>query len=184
MIKPDLEEGRKIVGDLMRWLKIDFNESTSETPERVAKMYVEIFGGLYNDAPPMKVFDSVDDYVAVTKIPFNSMCEHHLLPFTGQCGIVYHSSGKVAGLSKFPRIVQHYASRPQLQERLTQQIAKHIFDEIKPHGVYVFMTASHSCMTIRGIKSHGSVTNTSALIGEIDKGEAIRLLTINNHFEK
>lgn len=185
-MKPKISEGVVIVQNLMDWLGIEETASTKDTPKRVAKMYLEVFSGLYDKPPKVTVFEADEGYVCVTNIFFTSFCEHHLLPFIGQCGVVYHSDGSnVIGLSKIPRIVHYYAKRPQLQERLTNQIAKHIMNHklLKPKGVYVQMAAEHSCMSIRGIKARDSVTNTAVMLGEIDKVEAEKLLIANTHFK-
>lgn len=113
-------------------------------------------------------------------------CSHHLLPFIGKCGVVYHASnGKVIGISKIPRIVEFWASRPQLQENLTNQIAHDLMNNkiLSPKGVYVVMSAEHSCSVIRGVKAVGSKTNTAVILGDIDKKEANNLLSINKFFE-
>lgn len=178
--KPKIEDGAEIIRQLLKWLELPklYAESMKFTPERVAKMYIEIFDGVYAEPPEIKVFPNTKEtYVAVSNILFASVCEHHLLPFTGVCGVVYHAVSSVVGLSKIPRVVKYWASRPQLQERLTEQIAQDIFNSpLQPKGVYVEMSAEHTCMTIRGIKSRGSITNTSTIEGDIDKYEAHRLL--------
>jgi GTP cyclohydrolase I len=186
MKKPDIKEGQEKIQAVLDWLKIPMTESTEDTAERVAKMYLEVFSGLYDEPPKIKVFDAQEGYVCVTDIYFTSFCEHHLLPFSGKCGVVYWSNGEtVIGLSKIPRIVKHFASKPHLQERLTNEIAEHIYnlDELNPQGVYVEMTAEHSCMSIRGVKARGSVTNTAVMLGDIDKEEALRLLHANNFYK-
>lgn len=111
-------------------------------------------------------------------------CEHHLLPFFGKCGVVYvvNDSGTIIGLSKIPRIINYFSSKPQLQERLNKEIAEYIMKTLKPIGVYVVMSAVHSCVSIRGVKARGSITNTAVMLGDIDKDEAIRLLEINKFF--
>jgi GTP cyclohydrolase I len=184
--KPNIEEGSKIVRSFMDWLKIPINNSTKGTPDRVAKMYVnELFNGLYTEPPVITTFDDgADGYVCVKDIFFHSLCEHHLLPFFGKCAVVYYSKKEVIGLSKIPRIVKYWSSRPQLQERLTRQIAEDIMKRLKPNGVYVVMSAQHLCMEFRGIQAIGSKTNTALLLGDIDKDEAIRLLEINKFFDK
>lgn len=179
---PDVKEGEQIVKSLMHWLQISVHEGTKDTPLRVAKMYLEVFKGLYLDPPPLKSFTAKDGYVAVTDIYFSSFCMHHMLPFIGRCGVVYHSKGKVIGISKIPRIIDYWSSRPQIQEDLTMNIAEDIMTRLKPHGVYVVMSAEHSCSSIRGIKAMGSMTNTASLIGDIDKEEAIRLLNQQSFF--
>jgi GTP cyclohydrolase IA len=180
---PDVKRGEKIIADLMQWLQVPGTESTRETPRRVAKMYSELFHGLYEKPPRITTFKGEDGYVAVSDIHFNSVCEHHLLPFMGKCGVVYHSRGRVIGLSKIPRIVEHWSARPNIQENLTMQIAEDIKTRLRPYGVYVVMSARHSCMEIRGIKARGSITNTAVVLGDIDKDEAIRLLQAKNFFD-
>ena len=187
-LTPEIAEGKKIIANLMEWLGIQITPSTERTPERVAKMYLEVFKGMYCEPPAITVFkaeESKDTYVCVTDIFFNSFCEHHLLPFSGKCGIVYrvNRAGDVIGLSKLPRIVEFFSSKPQLQEKLTFEVANDVMQRLKPKGVYVAMSAEHTCMTIRGIKARGSKTNTSAMLGDIDKEEAIRLLETKKFFE-
>ena len=144
-------------------------EGLVETPRRVANMYEEIFGGLNEDPKQhLKLFAETrpDEMVTVRDIPLYSMCEHHLLPFTGVAHIAYiPRDGKVIGLSKLARIVNCYARRPQLQERLTAQIADFLDEELSPLGVAVIIEAEHLCMTMRGVRAAGSRTQTSALRG-------------------
>ena len=145
-------------------------EGLVETPKRVANMYEEIFSGLTED-PKMhlKIFNegNSDEIVVVRDIPTYSMCEHHFLPFVGKTHIAYmpNDKGEVIGLSKLARIVNNFARRPQLQERLTSQIADFIAAEMKPKGVAVIIEAEHLCMTMRGIRAAGSQTYTSAMRG-------------------
>lgn len=140
-----------------------------ETPKRVANMYEEIFAGLNEDPKQhLKFFDekSNDEMVIVRDIPFASMCEHHLLPFVGKAHIAYiPSDNRIIGLSKLARIVDNFAKKPQVQERLTHDIADFINDNMKPKGVAVIIEAEHMCMSIRGAKASGSKTQTSALRG-------------------
>ena len=144
-------------------------EGLVETPHRVANMYEEIFAGLHdNPENYIKVFTEEDheEMVTVRDIPLYSMCEHHLLPFTGVAHIAYiPRDGKVIGLSKLARIVACYAKRPQLQERLTSQIADFLDKELHPLGVAVIIEAEHLCMTMRGARAAGAKTQTSALRG-------------------
>lgn len=184
-MKPKLADGIAIIEDLMKWLQIPITDSTKDTPRRVAKMYVdELFSGLYNEKPTIKTFQVKDkQYVSITDIYFTSFCEHHLLPFYGKCGVVYFTEGEVIGLSKIPRIVEYWSSRPQLQEQLTNQIAEDLMERLKPLGVYVAMSAEHMCMQIRGIKARGSKTNTAKMLGEIDKQESMRLLQMDKFFD-
>lgn len=153
-------------------------EGLRETPARVAKAWLEMTSGLNEDPREhlKKVFTAPhDDMVIVDNIPFNSICEHHFVPFLGVCHIGYipgpvseeDFSGpfRIVGLSKFPRLVQGYALRPQVQEILTDQIATAIDEILKPQGVIVVMRAAHMCMSLRGIKATGSQTRTSAVRG-------------------
>jgi GTP cyclohydrolase I len=139
-----------------------------DTPRRVAMMYKELLGGLHES--PEKYLETVftekyDEIVLLRDIPFNSICEHHLMPFIGMAHVAYMPIGTVLGVSKLARIVDCLARRPQIQERLAVQIADLLMDNLKPRGVAVVLEASHSCMTIRGIKKPGSVMVTSALRG-------------------
>ena len=156
-----------------------------ETPRRVANMYEEMFCGLSQDPEQhLKFFDekSNDEMVIVRDIPFASMCEHHLLPFVGKAHIAYiPSENKIIGLSKIARIVDNFAKRPQVQERLTQDIADFLYKKMNARGVAVIMEAEHMCMSIRGAKASGSITQTSALRGVIrsdarTRAEALALL--------
>ncbi len=140
-----------------------------ETPSRVARMYAEMFAGLRYDPGRhlAKVFvEEYDEIVLVRDISFCSMCEHHLLPFTGMAHIAYLPNGSVVGLSKLARLVDEVARRPQVQERMTQTIADLMEDRLKARGVAVVLEATHSCMTIRGIKKPGSLCLTSAMRGQ------------------
>lgn len=144
-------------------------EGLLETPKRVANMYEEIFAGLTEDPKlHIKLFNeqSNDEMVIVKDIPFYSMCEHHLLPFFGKAHIGYiPSDNKIIGLSKLARIVDNFAKKPQVQERLTSDIADFLNDNLQPKGVAVIMEAEHMCMTMRGARAAGSKTQTSALRG-------------------
>ena len=143
-------------------------EGLLETPARVARMYAEMFSGLHEDPRKhlQKFFtEKYDEVVLVKDISFNSMCEHHMLPFNGKAHIGYMPSGKVVGLSKLARVVEVVSRRPQVQERMTETIADLITEELSPRGVAVVIEASHSCMTIRGIRRPGSMCVTSAMRG-------------------
>ena len=139
-------------------------EGLNDTPSRVARMYEELFGGLYEDpSQHLQTKFHVEDnqMVMVKDIPFYSMCEHHLLPFFGEVHIAYVPDGEVLGLSKFARLVEVFARRPQIQERMTAQIADAIMEHLSPKGVMVLVEAKeHMCMTMRGIKKPGSKTTT------------------------
>lgn len=144
-------------------------EGLQETPARVARMYAEIFAGLHTDVRSViKVFheEDHDEMIMVADIPLYSMCEHHLLPFIGKAHVVYiPQDGRILGLSKIARIVDLMSRKPQLQERLTSQIADTLVETVNPLGVAVIVEAEHLCMTMRGIRKPGAVTLTSALRG-------------------
>ena len=157
-------------------------EGLRETPERMARMYEEVFAGLENQ--PMERMKTIfsedyDEIVVVKDIPFFSMCEHHLLPFTGKAHTAYMPAGKVLGLSKLARAVDAYARRPQIQERLTNQVASLIEEVAEPRGVVVVLEASHTCMTIRGVRKPGSLVITSAVRGIFRDNLATRTEVMN-----
>ena len=148
-----------------------------DTPRRVAKMYAEMFEGLRQDpARHLQVTfpETYDEMVLVRDISFNSMCEHHLLPFNGVAHVAYIPNGRVTGLSKLARVVDEVARRPQVQERMTQTVADLIEVELQTAGVAVVVEAEHSCMSIRGIRKPGSLTITSALRGSFKDNPASR----------
>ncbi|MEZ6133917.1 MAG: GTP cyclohydrolase I FolE [Pirellulaceae bacterium] len=143
-------------------------EGLLETPARVARMYAEMFSGLHADPRThlQKVFtENYDEVVLIKDISFSSMCEHHLLPFTGRAHVGYLPDGKVVGLSKLARVVENVSRRPQVQERMTEEIAGLIETELNARGVAVVLEASHSCMTIRGVRKPGSTCMTSSMRG-------------------
>lgn len=143
-------------------------EGLQETPARVSRMYAEMFSGLHADPREhLKKFftEKYDELVLVRDISFCSMCEHHLLPFYGKAHIGYLPNGRVIGLSKLARVVEGVARRPQVQERMTETIADLLVEELDAKGVAVVVEASHSCMTIRGVKKPGSMCVTSAMKG-------------------
>jgi GTP cyclohydrolase IA len=152
-------------------------EGLLKTPNRVARAYAEIFSGL-REKPNLHlqtVFtETYDEVVLLRDIPFHSMCEHHLLPFTGRAHVAYLPDGKVVGLSKLARLVEGYARRPQVQERLTTQVADALMQQLKPMGAACVIEAVHTCMTIRGAKKTGSVMVTSALRGIFKENSSSR----------
>jgi GTP cyclohydrolase I len=153
-------------------------EGLQRTPHRVAKAMAELLQGyrvdpakLINDA----LFDvEYDDMVIVRDIPYQSLCEHHMLPFLGKAQIAYIPNGKVIGLSKIPRIVDMFAQRLQVQERMTRQIAEFINEVLQPKGVAVVLDGVHMCSMIRGVKKHGSGMTTSSMLGTFRKDERTR----------
>jgi GTP cyclohydrolase I len=165
----DTERIRKAVQEILLAVGEDTErDGLKKTPERVARMYAELLGGMHED--PKKHLSSVftenyDEIVLLRDVPFYSICEHHLMPFIGSANVAYLPSGTVLGVSKLARVVDCFARRLQTQERLTYKIADFIMNSLKPQGVAVVLEASHSCMTIRGIKKPGSVMVTSALRG-------------------
>ncbi len=161
-------------------------EGLLETPARVARMYQEMFAGLKSDPGRhlSKVFvEEYDEIVIVRDISFCSMCEHHLLPFTGKAHIGYLPDGKVVGLSKLARLVEEVARRPQVQERMTHTIADLIEDRLSARGVAVICEATHSCMTMRGVRKPGSLCLTSAMRGafKTDPKSRAEVLELINH---
>lgn len=160
----------KHVEKILEILGLDLNDpNLVETPERVAKMYLELFRGLDEGAEPkVTLFPNDERYAAMViekDIPFYSMCSHHLVPFYGHAHMAYIPNEKIIGLSKMPRIVDFYAQRPQLQERLTEQVAGFLSEKLSPQGVMVVIEARHLCVEMRGIKKPGALTVTSAIRG-------------------
>jgi GTP cyclohydrolase I len=143
-------------------------EGLLDTPDRIARMYAEIFAGLHTDPAIhlQKTFTQKHDEMVVVKdIEFSSVCEHHLLPFFGTAHIAYLPNGQIVGLSKLARVVDAVARRPQVQERMTEEIADLIMTHLDARGVGVIVEASHSCMTIRGVRKPGAMTITSSMRG-------------------
>jgi len=152
-------------------------EGLRETPARIARMYAEMFSGLSEDPEEhlQSLFDEDHhELVALRDIPFNSMCEHHFMPFEGKAHIAYIPGGKVIGLSKLARILDVYARRPQVQERLTSQVADLLAKRVHVRGCAVIVEAVHTCMTCRGVKKPGSVMVTSALRGLMQTSQSTR----------
>jgi GTP cyclohydrolase I len=171
--KVDTKRIEKAVKEILLAIGEDTDrEGLRKTPERVGKMYAELLAGMReNPKVHLKsVFtENYEEIVLLRDIPFYSICEHHLMPFIGSAHVAYLPTGMVLGVSKLARIVECFARRLQTQERLTYQIADFIMNNLKPMGVTVVLEASHSCMTIRGIKKPGSSMVTSALRGIFKK---------------
>ncbi len=143
-------------------------EGLRETPMRVARMYAEVLGGLALDPArhlQTAFTEKYDELVVLRDIPFHSMCEHHLLPFIGEAHVAYLPAGRIAGISKLARVVDEFARRPQVQERMTDQIADLLMARLEAKGVAVVLEAQHLCMTCRGVKKPGTKMVTSALRG-------------------
>lgn len=152
-------------------------EGLQETPARVARMYAELFRGLHADArePLQKTFTQKHDEMVLERdISFASVCEHHLLPFMGKAHVAYLPSGRVVGLSKLARAVEVLSHRPQVQERMTEELADLLMGELDARGVAVILEATHTCMTIRGVRKPGSSCVTSAMRGTFRSNPATR----------
>jgi GTP cyclohydrolase IA len=167
----DLERIAKAVREILEAMGEDpERDGLRDTPERVARMYTEICSGLHEDADThlAVTFEAGhDEMVMVRDIPLQSVCEHHIIPFIGKAHVAYipGKDGRITGLSKLARLVDAYAKRPQVQERLTAQVADEIDRTLDPRGVMVVMEAEHLCMTMRGVRKPGSTTVTSAVRG-------------------
>jgi GTP cyclohydrolase I len=152
-------------------------EGVLGTPERVADAYAYLFAGLREDPTrhlEIGFMESARDTVLVRDIPLASLCEHHILPFIGKVHLGYAPNGRIVGLSKLARLVEGYARRPQLQERLTAQIADALYETLGSRGSIVVIEADHSCMTMRGVQKPGSITVTSAVRGVYEEDAALR----------
>ena len=175
-LPPVLDDARKIreiadhMGRIIEILGLDrADPNLAGTPERVAKMYLELFQGRMEGAEPKVTFFPNDEHytamVIEKDIPFYSLCSHHFVPFYGHAHIAYVPNDKIVGLSKMPRILEFYAQRPQLQERLTEQVAAFLAAKLDPQGVMVVVEARHLCVEMRGVKKPGALTVTSAIRG-------------------
>ncbi len=158
------------IGAVLDLLHLDRHDpNLHETPERVARMYLEMFHGLTEGAEPeITMFPNEEGYSSMVMerdIPFYSMCAHHLVPFYGHAHIAYIPNRRIVGLSKMPRILEFYAKRPQIQERLTEQVADFLWSRLDPLGTMVVIEARHLCVEMRGVKKPGALTVTSALRG-------------------
>ncbi|MCM8792102.1 MAG: GTP cyclohydrolase I FolE [Candidatus Omnitrophica bacterium] len=175
----DKKRIEKAVRDILETLGEDMNRRDLRgTPRRVAQMYEEIFSGINKD--PAKELEVIldqkhDEIILLKNIPLYSICEHHLIPFIGRAHIAYiPKDGRVTGLSKLARLVDTLARRPQVQERLTTQIADIIMDKLKPQGCMVIIEAEHLCMSMRGVKKPGTLTVTSVVRGVFKENEKTR----------
>ncbi|MDR0517241.1 MAG: GTP cyclohydrolase I FolE [Fibromonadaceae bacterium] len=172
-----IEEGFRLVLEGMG--ENPEREGLQKTPARVAKMYSELLRGLNSEESEESVLatqftERYDEMILLKDIPVTSICEHHFLPFTGVAHVAYVPNSRVAGLSKLARAVDFYACRPQVQERLTTQIAELIHRSLEPQGVGVVLECTHTCMTIRGVKKTGSIMFTSKLIGTFKSNATTR----------
>jgi GTP cyclohydrolase I len=169
---PSRQQAEDAVRTLIRWAGDDpRREGLLDTPKRVAKAYAEFFAGYAVDPREVlsRTFEEVEGYdemVMLRDIEFESHCEHHMVPFTGKAHIAYLPTRKVVGISKLARLVDAYARRLQIQEKMTAQIANALNDILQPKGVAVVIEAIHQCMTSRGVHKHGSIMQTSHMIGQ------------------
>ena len=172
--EPDLDEVAAKFRAAFEALGLDLSDpNLVGTERRVARAYRELFAGLYaGSAPELRTFANTEGYsemVAVTDIPFHSLCAHHLLPFFGTAHLAYLPGEKIVGLSKLARVVDFYARRPQIQERMTEQVVELLVERLRPAGAMVVIQARHSCMEMRGVAKGGAVTTTSAVRGVFDE---------------
>lgn len=164
----DLVAAERAARDLLRALGQDtHSESMRETPARMARAYAELFTPAPFELTTFPNDEGYDELVLARDIPLRSVCEHHLLPFVGVAHVGYLPGERILGLSKLARVVGHFAARPQVQERLTKQIADWLDDQLEPRGVGVVIAAEHTCMTLRGVQAVGSSTVTSTLLGTL-----------------
>jgi GTP cyclohydrolase I len=164
----DMDAAQRAAADFLTALGIELDrEELRETPARMARAYAELF-----DARPLRLTtfpndEAYDELVLARGIPFRTVCEHHLLPFSGVAHVGYLPGERILGLSKLARLVEHFAARPQTQERLTKQVADCLAERLLPRGTGVVLEAEHSCMTLRGVRALGAKTVTSALLGSL-----------------
>ncbi|MBC6457281.1 GTP cyclohydrolase I FolE [Actinomadura sp. HBU206391] len=162
----DLVAAERAAADLLRALGIGLeSESLRGTPGRMARAYAELFNPRPFDLTTFPNDEGYDELVLARGIPLRSVCEHHLLPFVGTVHIGYLPAERILGLSKLARLAEHFAYRPQVQERLTKQIADWLAEHLQPRGVGVVIEAEHTCMTLRGVQAVGSSTVTSTMLG-------------------
>jgi GTP cyclohydrolase IA len=167
-LETDLIGAEQAAAGFLRALGIDTeSESLRETPARMARAYAELFTAPEFDLTTFPNDEGYDELVLARSIPMRSVCEHHLLPFTGVAHVGYLPGERILGLSKLARVVTHFAARPQVQERLTKQVAGWLQDNLAPAGVGVVIEAEHTCMTVRGVRASGSTTVTSTLLGTV-----------------
>jgi GTP cyclohydrolase I len=171
----DLDAASAAVADLLLALGMDPTEpALAATPRRVARAYAELLTPREFSLTTFPNDEQYDELVLARDIPFTSLCEHHLLPFTGVASVGYLPGQRILGLSKLARVVEMFARRPQVQERMTKQVANWLDSNLAPRGVGVVVSAEHSCMTLRGVQARGSSTVTSALTGLVRSDERTR----------
>src|SRR5947209_8534809 len=162
----DIDAARRAAGDFLAALGIDVDsDDLRETPARMARAYAELFTPQPLQLTTFPNDEGYDELVLARGIPFRTVCEHHLLPFSGVAHVGYLPGERILGLSKLARLVEHFAARPQTQERLTRQVADCLIARLRPRGAGVVLEAEHSCMTLRGVRALGTTTVTSTLLG-------------------
>jgi GTP cyclohydrolase IA len=171
----DVAAAAKAAADFLAALGIDLDaDGLRETPLRMARAYAELFDP---QALRLTTFENAEEYdelVIARSIPFRTVCEHHLLPFSGVAHVGYLPAERILGLSKLARLVEHFAARPQTQERLTKQVADCLQERVRPRGTGVVLEAEHTCMMLRGVRSTGATTVTSALLGSLRSDPRLR----------
>ncbi|WP_163511563.1 GTP cyclohydrolase I FolE [Fodinicola acaciae] len=166
--RPDLAAATRAARDFLAALGVSCdNPGMRKSPQRMAEAYAAMITARPFEMTTFPNDERYDELVVVKSIPVQSVCEHHLLPFVGLAHVGYLPADRILGLSKFARVVEMFAHRPQVQERLTQQIARWLDDQLAPKGVGVVIEAEHMCMTLRGVRAPGTVTRTSAVFGVI-----------------
>lgn len=174
-----LQRAAEVYQDFMNIMGIPLDANSRGTAMRVARMFYNEKCLAYRVRPPVITTfpnEGVDQYVVVRDIPYFSICAHHHVSFSGVAHIVYHPGKKLAGLSKFARVVRHFAAKPQIQEELTREIADYLFKELEPVGIAVQLEGRHLCMEERGVQAVGSRTVTQKFLGNIDKNEVATLI--------
>jgi GTP cyclohydrolase I len=169
-----LAAAERAAADLLAALGADASDHLEETPRRVAAAYAELLTPMPFNPTTFPNDEGYDELVLAKSIPFTSLCEHHLLPFTGTASVGYLPGPRILGLSKLARVVELFARRPQVQERMTKQIADWLDAHLGPRGVGVVIEAEHTCMTLRGVQARGSATVTSSLTGLLRTDERTR----------
>jgi GTP cyclohydrolase IA len=172
---PDMEAAARAAGAFLEALGVAWdNPGMARSPARMAEAYAELLTARDFELTTFPNDEGYDQLVVVKSIPVQSVCEHHLLPFLGVAHVAYLPDERILGLSKMARVVEMFARRPQVQERLTQQVADWLDERLRPKGVGVVVEAEHSCMTLRGVRASGAVTRTSALAGVLREDPSAR----------
>ena len=170
----DLVGAERAASAFLRALGISPDESTAETPRRMARAYAEMLSPRSFDLTTFPNDEGYDELVLARAIPVHSVCEHHMLPFVGVAHVGYLPGERILGLSKLVRVVELFARRPQVQERLTRQVADWLQEQLGPRGVGVIIEAEHMCMTLRGVRAAGTSTTTSTLLGTLREDASSR----------